>query len=63
MALLSHSSKEFWWGAYNPAVDSGITSRPICMTLVVMTTDLMFRKVFGLLWFDKLHAEMDLVWL
>jgi len=30
--------------------------------LVVTTTDLMFRKIFELLWFDKLHVEMDLVW-
>jgi len=22
----------------------------------------MFRKIFELLWFDKLHVEMDLVW-
>jgi len=29
---------------------------------IVTTTDLMFIKVFELLWFDKLHIEMDLVW-
>jgi len=64
MALLSHFSKEFWWGAYSPAVDSGITSRPTCpLPLVVTTSDLTFRKVFELSWFDKLHVEMDLVWL
>jgi len=49
-----------WWGAYNQAVAPGIT-RPICMPLVVTTTDLMFRKIFELSWFDKLHVEMDLV--
>jgi len=32
------------------------------MPLVVTTTDLMFRKIFELLWFDKLHVETDLVW-
>jgi len=32
------------------------------MPLVVMTTDLMFRNIFELLWIDKLHVEMDLVW-
>jgi len=48
-------------GAYNKAVAPGIT-RPICMPLVVTTTDLMFRKIFELVWFDKLHVEMDLVW-
>jgi len=32
------------------------------MPLVVTTTDPMFRKIFELLWFDKLHVEMDLVW-
>jgi len=32
------------------------------MLLVVTTTDLMFRKIFELLWFDQLHVEMDLVW-
>jgi len=31
-----------WWGAYNQAVAPGIT-RPICMPLVVTTTDRMFR--------------------
>jgi len=34
-----------WWGACNQAVGPRIT-RPICMPLVVMTTDLMFRKMF-----------------
>jgi len=29
---------------------------------VVTTTDLMFRKLFDLWWFDKLHVEMDLMW-
>jgi len=48
------------WGACNQAVAPGIT-RSICMSLVVTTTDLMFRKFFELLWFDKLHVEMDLV--
>ena len=33
-----------WCGAYNQAVAPGIT-RPICMPLVVTTTDLMFRKI------------------
>jgi len=32
------------------------------MPLVVMITDLMLKKNSELLWFDKLHAEMDLVW-
>jgi len=32
----------------------------ICMPLVVTTTDLMFKKIFELSWFDKLHVEM--VW-
>jgi len=32
------------------------------MPLVVTNTDLMFRKIFELLWFDKIHVEMDLVW-
>jgi len=50
-----------WWGACNQAGVSGIT-RPICMPLVVTTTDLMFKKISELLWFDKLHVEMDLVW-
>jgi len=49
-----------WWGTYNQAVAPTIT-RPICMPLVVTTTDLLFRKNFELLWFDKLHVEMDLV--
>ena len=34
-----------WWGAYNQAVARGIT-RPICMPMVVTTTNLMFRKIF-----------------
>jgi len=34
-----------WWGACNQAVVPGITT-PICMPLVVTTTDLMFRKAF-----------------
>jgi len=50
-----------WWQACNEAVAPGIP-RPICMPLVVTTTNLMFRKIFELLWFDKLHIEMDLVW-
>ena len=29
------------------------------MPLVVTTTDLMFRKIFELSWFDKLHLEMN----
>jgi len=31
---------------------------PICMPLFVTITDLMFRKIFELLRFDKLHVEM-----
>jgi len=27
-----------------------------------MTTNLIFRKLVELLWFDKLHTEMDLMW-
>ena len=50
-----------WWGAYNQAVAPGIT-RPIWIPLVVTTTDLMFRKIFKFLWFDKLHVEVDLMW-
>jgi len=49
-------------GASNQAVAPGIT-RPICIPLVVTTTDLMFRKIVELLWFDKLLVEMNLVWL
>jgi len=45
----------------NQAVAPGIT-RPICMSMVVTTTDLMFRKIFELLWLDKFHVEMNLVW-
>jgi len=37
-----------WWGTYNQAVAPTIT-RPICMPLVVTTTDLLFRKNFALL--------------
>jgi len=48
--------------AQNQAVALGITG-PICMPLVVTTTDLMLGKNFELSWFDKLHVEMDLVWL
>jgi len=29
---------------------------------VVTTIDLMFRKLFDLCWFDKLHVKMDLMW-
>jgi len=50
-----------WWGACNQAVVLGIT-RSISMSLVVMTIDLVFRKIVELLWFEKLHVEMDLVW-
>jgi len=50
-----------WWGACNQAVAPGIT-RPICIPLVVTTADVMLRKIFELLWFDKLHVEMDLAW-
>jgi len=32
------------------------------MPLVVTTTNLMFMKIFELLWFDKALVEMDLVW-
>jgi len=46
-------------GVYNQAVAAGIT-RPICIPLVVTTTDLMFRKIFEILWFDKRHVEIDL---
>jgi len=48
-------------GGINQAVAPGIT-RPICMPLVVTTTDMMFRKIFEFLWCDKIHVEMDLVW-
>jgi len=50
-----------WWVTCNQAVAPGIT-RPICLPLVVTTIDLLFRKIFALLWFDKLHVKMDLVW-
>jgi len=49
------------WEAYNQAVVPRIT-RPICMPLVLTTTDLIFRNIFELLRIDKLHVEMDLVW-
>jgi len=49
-----------WWGTYNQAVAPGIT-RPICMPLVVATTNVMFHKFFEILWFDKIHVEMDLL--
>jgi len=39
------------------AVAPGIT-KPICIPLVITTT---LSKIFELLWFDKLHVEMDLV--
>jgi len=29
---------------------------------VTTTTDLMFRKIVELLWFEKLYVEIDLVW-
>jgi len=60
-SIFTFLNTRIWWGACNQAVAPGIT-RSICMPLVVMTTDLMFRKIFELLWFDKLHIEMDLVW-
>jgi len=51
-----------WWGTCNQAVALRITWH-ICMPLeIVTTTYLMFIKVFELLWFDKLHIEMVLVW-
>jgi len=50
-----------WSGAYNQAVSPGII-RHICMPLVLATTDWMFRSIFELLWFDKFHVKMDLVW-
>jgi len=45
-------------------------SRPLCMLselrwnwqYAVTTTDLMFKKIFELWWFEKLHVEMDLMW-
>jgi len=49
------------WRAYYEAVAPRI-SRLIWMLLVVTTIDLMFRKIFELLCFDKLHVEMDSVW-
>jgi len=47
-----------WWGTCSQAVAPRIT-RPICMS---PTAKLMFMKIFELLWFGKLHVEMDLVW-
>jgi len=29
---------------------------------VSTTVDQMFRKIFYLWWFDKLHGEMDVIW-
>jgi len=60
--FITFLNTKIWWGACNPAVAPGITRPIICMPLVVTTTDLMFRKIFELLLFDKLHVEMDLVW-
>jgi len=60
-AFFTFLNTRIWWGAYNQAVASGIT-RPICMPLVVMTTDRMPRYIFELLWFEKFPVEMDLVW-
>jgi len=48
------------WEACNQPVAPGIT-RPSCMLLVVKTTDLIVWKIFELLWFDKLHVEINLV--
>jgi len=50
-----------WLGAHNQAVAQEMTGL-ICMPQVVTTTDLMFKKIFELLWLDKLHVEMDLMW-
>jgi len=36
---------------------------PVPPSLVVTVTDLMFKKIFALWWFDKLYVEMDLMWL
>jgi len=73
MALLSHSSKEFDGGSTiqqlspESAPDLSAPCPSLLQTclhpLVVTTTDVMFRKVFELLWFDKFRAEIDLVWL
>jgi len=60
-SIFTFLNTRIWWGAYNQAIASGIT-RPICMPLVAMTTDMIFRKLFELLWFDKLLVEMDLTW-
>jgi len=60
-AFFTFLNTRIWLGACKQAVAPGIT-RPICTPLVVTTTDVMFRKMFELLWFDKLHVEMDLVW-
>ena len=62
LVFFTFLNTRIWWGTCNQAVASGI-SRSICMSLIVMTADLMFRKIFELLWFDKIHVEMDLVWL
>jgi len=59
-AFFTFLNIRIFWGACNQAVAPVIT-RPICMPLVATTADLMFRKNFELSWFDKLHAEMDLV--
>ena len=58
LVFFTFLNTRIWWGAYHQAVVPGIT-RPICVPLVVTNTDLMFRKIFELLWFDKLHVEMD----
>jgi len=59
-SVFTFPNTRIWWWACNQVVAPGIT-RPICMPLVVTTTDRMFRKFFELLRFDKLHFEMDLV--
>jgi len=50
----------------NPAFTVHATAHSVRAAInlisVVTTTDLMFRKLFYLWWFDKHHVEMDLMW-
>jgi len=58
--FLHSSILEFGRWSYNQQVVSGTTR--LCTPRVITTTDLMFKKIFGLWCFNKRHAEMNLMW-
>jgi len=64
LSMKLNFSKQFLRPRQSGAHDTCHACHTLDTPLIIWctTTDMMFRKLFDLWWFDKLHVEMDLMW-